>query len=173
MRVDGINYIGQKDKFRCGPIAIINALKFFNVELGVKDLQWLSKECDCLVEPGKRGTWPKDLLKVLKQFSKETKKFKIKRVKYDFTKLGKDKNKCHLINHYVDTDDQGSIHSHYILVIPSKGLDEVFIINPTRWSSTKLLMSSFYKTTYLDKKFKKGYSGLKHNLPMVWELKGI
>jgi hypothetical protein len=52
-------YIGQRDHFRCGPIAVLNALKWAGVPVTEKkDLKRISKLCKCVAGRGtpKRAT---------------------------------------------------------------------------------------------------------------------
>jgi uncharacterized protein YehS (DUF1456 family) len=55
-------YVQQRDNTSCGPIAIINALKWANVKVTYKDLDKYVKKCRSHL---KLGTWPRHLIGVL------------------------------------------------------------------------------------------------------------
>ena len=168
MYIEGVNYLNQTDSFRCGVIAIINTLKYCKVDLTRDATKWLDflTDCDCTEE--KRGVWPKDLFFVLKMFSILTNKFSIRKVKYNkdiFDKPGK----CFLVDHFTGFDEDERMHSHYILIVPDG--DNYKIVNPTDAKRTAINLSNRYKKRFIHKFFKRGQYGLKHNLPLVWEIK--
>jgi len=167
--IKGINYLNQTDLFRCGPIAIINVLKFCGFSISKEALVWLDALTNCNTSFHKRGTYPNDLFKALKGFEILTGKFTIRRVKYDYKRFNK-KDRCHIINHFTRFDEDGRLNSHYILVLPNEG-GKPIVINPAGFSFTAIHLTKFYRNKYLNMKFKRGEHGLKHSLPMMWEIR--
>lgn len=59
-----MRYVKQRDSYSCGPIALLNILKWSGLRKTYKDLPILQKECKC-----NNGTWPEDLQKAVKKYS--------------------------------------------------------------------------------------------------------
>ncbi|MFA5024119.1 MAG: C39 family peptidase [Patescibacteria group bacterium] len=102
-----IRYVKQRDEYSCGPIAILNAMKWLGKPVTYKDLARLKDICCCR---SPNGTWPKVISVVLK----------ILKIKY----LYKAKPSIKEIDKHLD--DGGSIllvhyynitRGHYVLCI--------------------------------------------------------
>ncbi len=62
-------YVRQRDQFRCGPIAILNALKWAGSDATAELLPRLSRETKC--DPHYPGTWKTDLAMTLRKRGKK------------------------------------------------------------------------------------------------------
>lgn len=75
-----MRYLGQKDDFNCGPIAIINILKYFNYEIDDSHISRIGKRCGTNPIYGTRG---RPMIKYLREKgldAKESRKITIKKV---------------------------------------------------------------------------------------------
>lgn len=62
-------YVRQRDRFRCGPVAILNALKWAGSDATARLLPKLSRETKC--DPHYPGTWKEDLAVILRKRGKK------------------------------------------------------------------------------------------------------
>lgn len=63
-----IRYVRQKDDYSCGPVALINAIKWLGYNYPYKDnIFFIKKLCDCKKEEDWSGTHYYDLSKALKK----------------------------------------------------------------------------------------------------------
>lgn len=60
-----IRYVSQRDSYSCGPIAIINTLKFLGINITYKALPYIRMLCNCKIN---YGTDEEDIENVLKMF---------------------------------------------------------------------------------------------------------
>lgn len=106
-----MRFCKQKDHFSCGPIGIINALKFQGKQVSYKDLAYISKHVKC-VSPN--GTLVPDMHKFIKQFDMEyIANIHIKQID-DILKVGDAVLLCHIGSHP---------NKHYSLIIDKREMD--------------------------------------------------
>jgi ABC-type bacteriocin/lantibiotic exporter with double-glycine peptidase domain len=108
-----LRYLRQRDKFRCGPIAIHNALKWQGLQVSSTNLDQLCELANCLpVHPrGLRGTY-------LSDFDRIAKAFGYRRLRSpSLEAISKHLKKGNAIIVLAITDDWG----HYMLVTEKRG----------------------------------------------------
>jgi len=106
-----LRYKKQRDKFRCGPVAIQNALRWAGYDA---DLNKICLEVGC-VYPENIGTWPEQLDPGLRFFGKDI--FSIKKIIYPTVKQLKE----HLFSggaiiFRVTYTRNGEVWGHYTLI---------------------------------------------------------
>jgi hypothetical protein len=109
-------YVKQTDEFRCGPVAVINAVKWAGGNLTKKDLPRLTKMCECTFS---NGTKVRNLQKALKRYEKF---FRITML-FDPPKARLDKHLLQghaAIMDYTDFWDKEAFLGHYILIVEKK-----------------------------------------------------
>lgn len=60
-----VRFVGQRDEYACGAIAVLNAAKFFGLPMTGRDMGYLKRLCRTGPPPG--GTWPSDMEKGLRR----------------------------------------------------------------------------------------------------------
>ena len=112
-----VRFVKQRDRFRCGPVAILNALKFFGKKCTYSDLKKISVSCHCW---GPGGTKESRLDEALRRLGK--KYFRVRRTyNYSFDKIDEAlrKNKLVIVD-YVCVDENKKLRGHYSVLVRDK-----------------------------------------------------
>ena len=114
-----VRFVKQRDRFRCGPVAILNALKFFGKKCDYSYLYRISDDCHCWGVGG-TGTKVSKFDKSLRKLGR--KYFRVRRTyNYSFDKIDEAlrKNKLVIID-YVWTDEKKMLRGHYTALVRDK-----------------------------------------------------
>jgi len=155
-----MNYAKQSDKFRCGPYAMLNIMKWAGIKkirgknVNVKLIKYLTKICNCV-----DGTFQKDLIKAIEIIPNINKK------------LVRNINRKTIINHIMDGGiilfcfsylSGEVLVGHYSLIVDYENYDydeERFLfINHKR--KTYYWMKSYEFTQIFENRFSRPYGWL-------------
>ena len=155
-----MRYCKQRDRFSCGPVAIINALKFFGVKATYKDVPKYRKLTNCRRPHGVKRKY---INKPLQNIFKCTKiNNPTMRQLDDFLKKGYPIILSHLIRKNAKT------WGHFIF-IPRRERDGFVLINEYK-NRTKDFVSRKFMVDMLRLKKR---PGKKKRYPTAWILRGV
>jgi hypothetical protein len=154
-----MRYVKQTDRFRCGPVAIVNAIKWSGGTATRKSLPTIDEQCHCKA-PG--GTMPTNLAKAIAKYGDL---FTAKRY-FNPPKEKLDKHLDHggaaILRYMIGKPEY---HGHYIFIAGKEG--ERYLICNDNMRTKNLL--SFQKVT--NKVFLKAvWKNYKKDSKVVWLL---
>lgn len=121
-----VRFVKQRDRFRCGPVAILNALKFFGKKCDYSYLKRISNSCHCWGKDGtKSGKFDKALRRLGKRF------FRVRRTyncSFDKIDGALRKNKLVIVN-YTWIDERKTPHGHYTVLVRDESYNYYAINN--------------------------------------------
>ena len=153
-----IRYLRQRDNYNCGPVAIINALKFFGERATQKDISRIAKIVNC---KSPHGTSPKNMNKGINKI------FKCEKMEdptmRDIDQILLNGNPV-ILNYLIQ--ENGERWGHYIF-IPRRETDGFIIINENKNRTVDLV-----NRTTISKWLKLKKNKI-HTYPRIWILKGV
>lgn len=115
-------YCKQRDQYRCGPIAILNALKWAGKKVTYKKhIERLTRECKCKAP---KGTWWFDITRVLRKYGFSIYKRRVlsaKEIKKHLSNGG-----AIIVNAYWDRKKN---QRHFFLLLSNEGKDWCKAVN--------------------------------------------